>query len=75
MLHLLVGQAGTNCDLRLLGVNLYRFEFIDSPQSNDIGWLAMVEINFNHQVGATLDKLRRRVGRGRLQGILKCAWH
>ena len=58
MFHLLVGQTSTDRDLRFFSINVNGLKFIYASESDDIGWLAMVEIDFNHQVSAALNELR-----------------
>jgi hypothetical protein len=57
MFHLLVRQTSTDRDLRIFSINLNGLKFVYTSESDDIGWLAMIEIDFDHQVSAALNEL------------------
>ena len=73
MLHLLIGKSGADCDLGSMSVKTKAAKLFNTTQRNYIGRLAMVEVYFDHQIGATLDYLCSRISRSSDQGIMQCA--
>ena len=53
--HLLVGNARTNSD-GVVAVDLPCAQLFNASQCNDIDWFDMIEVDLDHEVGATLDE-------------------
>ena len=57
-LHLRVGNAGADADCSRVFVDVPSLEFVHSTQGDDVIHLRAVEVDFDHQVGATLHDAR-----------------